>query len=122
MRKCGVGDANTGDRTMEVLDQQLAHRGRGLREAIDHRADRLVAQARQEVRLPVVERATGIGGIEHRVHRRVGHRPDGIHDRCSELLIGWAARRRQAIRNGTAPLPPALFPTHRGRVVGRQRP
>ena len=40
----------------------------------------------RKVRLPVVERAARIAGIQHRVHLAVRQRPDDIHDGCAERL------------------------------------
>ena len=84
--KCGVRDAHSSDRAMEVLEQQLPHRCRALRKPVDHRAQRLVTEAREKVRLPVVQRSFGIGRVEHRVDLAIGHRADDVHGGRAELL------------------------------------
>ena len=66
---------------VDVLEQQLSHRGRTACEACDHRIDRVVAQLAKEGRFPVVERPLGIAGIEHAVELAVAHRTDRIQDR-----------------------------------------
>jgi len=99
--KCGVRDADSRDRAMEVLEQQLTHRCRALRKTIDHRAKRLVTEAREKVRLPVVQRSFGIGRVEHRVDLAIGHRADNVHRGRAELLDrlrgGLAGAERPAV-------------------------
>ena len=49
-----------------------------------------VSSARK-LRFPVVERALRVGGVQHRVHLRVRHRADRIHDGVPKALIGCTA-------------------------------
>src|SRR5581483_7150534 len=69
-----------------VLEQELAHGCGAPAEAIDHGADRSVAQLAQKVRLPVVESPFRVVGVEHAVELAIGHRPDGIQYGRTELL------------------------------------
>ena len=103
MWKSRFADAYPGDRAMDMLEQQLAHGRWAPRETADHGIDCGIAQLREEVRLPVVEGAFGVVGIQHGVELGVGHRPDGIQDGRSELFQrphGFFGVRRRAAMTG----------------------
>ena len=71
---------------VDVLEEQLAHRGGASREARDHRHDGIVAQPGKEARFPVVEGPSRVGAIEHPIELAVGHRTDRIEDGRPEAL------------------------------------
>src|SRR4029453_9198905 len=60
----GISRPDPGYGPVKVLDDDLRRRRTARLEAIDHGPDALVAQFRQKVRLPVVERTFGVGRVE----------------------------------------------------------
>ena len=86
---------------VEMLDHDLTHR-RGTRlETFDQRRDRIVAEVRQELRLPVVERALGERAVEQAILRAVWDRTQHVHHRRAERLDGrdrlLAVRQRATV-------------------------
>src|ERR1700692_3059921 len=86
VRKGRVAATDPGRGAVDVLEEQLAHRGWALREAPDHRVDGIVAQPGEEARFPIVECPSRIRTIEHPVELSVGHWTDRIEGRRPELL------------------------------------
>ena len=74
--------------------------------ALDQRANRIVGQVGQELRLPVVESALREGGIEHPVQRRVRHRPHRIQHGRTERLERPEGRLALLERAAVAPTMP----------------
>src|SRR6185503_8882595 len=83
---------NTARRAMEMLDDDLTHRKRTRLKRHDERPDRVIAEIRQELCLPVVEGAFWKGGIQHVVQRAVRKRAEGIDDWRAKGLQ-WPNRR-----------------------------
>jgi hypothetical protein len=86
VRERGVAGADPSRDAVDVLEDQLAHRGGASLEALDHRVDSMVAQLSKEARFPIVECPSRKGAIEHPIELAVGHWTKRIEDRRPELL------------------------------------